>query len=296
MKLRSTARRRVSSFTAQTFPRRTGFLPSLGAAVRPSQRSLSTTIQRCTTGRRASAKPPRAPQRFRLLSPLVREREDIWLRLLLNAGAVAHHETRITETNTTSSCDATGGPATSPVFASALWALDWALRAPSAGVAGINFHGYFGQCAPEVFSPLCAAGRAAELRGDVSARPEYYGLAAARLLEGGRFIPVSVAGADVSGLTGYATVHPSSAITLAIDNMSGGRPISVLLRVPGYSKASIEVLKGPSLGAKSAITFGGSSFSNAGVLRSKATPVDRVSGGLRVTMTPWSAAVLTIRR
>lgn len=94
----------------------------------------------------------------------------------------------------------------------------------------------------------------------------------------------------------YATFHPGSVVTVALDNMSAGRPLSLLLRIPGYSSASREVLRAPALSAKRAITLGDGSFTAAGVLNARATRVARVSGAFHVTMAPWSAAVLTIRR
>src|ERR1700733_1557239 len=54
-----------------------------------------------------------------LLSPLTREYEENLLGRLEAAGALAHRPTRLSETNTTSSCNSAGGPRTSPVFASA---------------------------------------------------------------------------------------------------------------------------------------------------------------------------------
>src|SRR5665213_297506 len=94
------------------------------------------------------------PTARELLSPEVRERENAALQIMVGAGDAAHRETVISETNDTSSCDAPGGPKTSPVFASALWSLDWALRAGSAGAGGVNFHGYLGLCRPEAFTPI----------------------------------------------------------------------------------------------------------------------------------------------
>ncbi len=114
---------------------------------------------------KGSCKGTPVPTAGELLAPEVLERENTVLRTVVGAGELTHSETRISETNDTASCDAPGGPATSPVFASALWSLDWALRAASAGVSGLNFHGYFGRCRPEGFAPICEPGPAAAARG-----------------------------------------------------------------------------------------------------------------------------------
>ena len=231
-----------------------------------------------------------------LLSLPVREREDAALLAMVGISAKAHRETLISETNNTSSCDISGGPETSPVFASALWALDWALRSASAGIAGINFHGYFGRCLPDAFSPICAPGFAAETAGRVAARPEYYGLLAARQLEDGRFLPIRGLLHGVrGGLTAFASEHPDSSITVAIDNL-GPRSVTLSLRVPHYSEATSEALKGSALTARSRVTLGDASVAEDGTLAPKAKAVRKSSGTFRVRSARYSAVIVTLKR
>jgi hypothetical protein len=235
------------------------------------------------------------PTTLELLSPQVRERENTALRDLVGAGEIAHRETRVSETNNTGSCDAAGGPATSPVFASALWALDWALRAASAGVAGLNFHGYFGHCFPDTVSPICAPSNAAEAHGQITARPEYYGLLAARQLEGGRFIPAHIAEPSIGGdLTVYATIHSRGTITIAIDNFSTEGVTSLSLRVPGYDKATGERLTGSSINATKNITFGHGSINAAGELRPTGADIAKVNHAFHLELGPASAMIVTL--
>jgi hypothetical protein len=236
------------------------------------------------------------PSALGLLSPQTRARENAILQGLVAAGQAAGSETRVSETNTTSSCDTNGGPATSPVFASALWALDWSLRSATSGVEGINFHGSFGVCRPNSFSPLCAPTLAAAATGRVTPRPEYYGLLAARELEGGSFLAVALGGEDTETLTAYATLHADGVITVAIDNFAahGSRP--VLLTVPGYSTATEESLIGPAIGATSGITFGHASFNPAKGIRPLRTPIARASGAFRLALQPDSAIIISLRR
>jgi hypothetical protein len=236
------------------------------------------------------------PTALDLLAPKVREEENIVVQLLVAAGQIAHRETRISETNTTGSCDANGGPETSPVFASALWAFDWILRSASAGVAGINFHSNFGLCGRETFSPLCAAGDAAAADGVVSARPEYYGLLAARELENGRFIPVYMSSNDTaSQLTAYA-VRSRNTVKLAIDDLAPRDSTVAIIRIRGYSGATSERLAAPSIDATSGVMFGDASFTTDGILRPMATKVREVAGVYRLTLAPESAVVVTLHR
>jgi hypothetical protein len=236
------------------------------------------------------------PTARELLSPGVREGETAVLRSLLSDGEVAHRSTRISETNATGSCDMNGGPHTSSVFASALWSLDWSLRAASAGVAGLNFHGYFGRCEPYVGSPICAPGDAAEAGGLVIGRPEFYGLLAARQLEGGRFIPVQIEGQNaLENITAYASIQPHGQITLAIDNLAPGAT-SIRVEAPGFGQATRTRLTAPSLGATSGIRFGGASVSASAELRPRREKLHRTRAEFHVALAPNSAVIISLRR
>ncbi len=236
------------------------------------------------------------PTAVELLSPEVREREDAALQVILSAGELARRETLISETNSTSSCDAPGGPATSPVFASALWSLDWVLRATSAGVVGLNFHGYFGRCKPEAFAPICTPINRAPARGQVIARPEYYGLLAARQLEGGRFVPARlVSPGPLPNLTTWATVTPRGTIRIAIDNLAAsGLPQPVFIPISGYT-AKVERLNAPSIAATSGTSLGGAAVNDAGRWRPEPTRPPHASHSIRVVVRPASAVILTLR-
>ena len=237
------------------------------------------------------------PTALELLSPQIRERESTTLKALVSADELNHRETRISETNTTGSCDTSGGPETSPVFASALWSLDWILRAASAHVAALNFHGYFGRCLPGAFSPICAPSYSAEEHGHVIARPEFYGMLAARQLEGGEFVPVDIEGQGSEGsFTAYATKHPGGEITLAIDNFVPSGELHLLVRVPGYRKARGARLTAASLGSTSYVTFAGASFSATGTMRRASTRIPRAGSAFKVSLHAASAIIVTLSR
>jgi hypothetical protein len=235
------------------------------------------------------------PSASELLSPKIREWENTALSNLGRAEAVAHSQTRISETNNTGSCDAGGGPATSPVFASALWSFDWSLRAASAGVDGLNFHGAFGTCAVATVSPICADTRAANGRGQVSAQPEYYGLLAARQLEGGRFVSVAVPEGKAANVTAYATVHTGGIVTVGIDNL-GDVAASLRLSLPGYRKAGIVRLTAPSLDATRDTRLGGADLDSTGSPHPAAAPVRRIHPPFSIRVSAHSAVVVTLRR
>jgi hypothetical protein len=237
---------------------------------------------------------PTAPE---LLSPEVRERENAVLQIIVRAGELAHRETRISETNDTDSCDAPGGPATSPVFASALWSLDWALRTASAGVIGLNFNGYFGYCKPEAAAPICEPASAPAVPGQVVARPEYYGLLAARQLEGGRFVPTRlISPSPLPNLTTWATVTPEGTVRIAIDNLTTeglAQPVSI--PVSGYI-ATYETLVGPSVEATTGVALGDSTVTSTGPWRPSQVGLSSESHSVRVIVPPASAVIITLTR
>jgi hypothetical protein len=243
----------------------------------------------------AGCEPTALPTALNLLSPQVRQEENTLLEALVSAGRLAHRSTRISETNTTASCDSSGGPDTGPVFASALWSLDWALRTASAGVEGINFHGTLGPCVPVSFSPLC--GPNGSVKGEQAfPRPEYYGILAARQLEGGRFVPVHINSPSISAnLVAYATVHAKGIVTLAVDNFATDRT-SFILKVPGYDSGTDETLIGPSINATSGVTFGHASFNPANGLHPRQAKIYRARDLYRLTIPPMSAVVITLHR
>ena len=235
------------------------------------------------------------PTAIELLSAPIREQETAVAQSLALIGKAAHREVRISETNDTASCDTDGAPATSPVFASALWSLDWVLRASSIGVAGFNFHGYLGRCGPNTSSPICAPGSGSA--NQVAARPEYYGLLAAKQLEGGNFIPVRAnRESSLRYLTAYANVHRHDVVVLALDNLSTENNASLRVSVPGYSVATSERLVAPSVSATSDISLGGASADAAGDLTPAATSVPKAHRLFMIQLAPASAAIVTFHR
>jgi hypothetical protein len=239
----------------------------------------------------SSAKPP--PTAAGLLSPAVREQENETLAALGRAGATAGRPTRIGETNSVS-CK--GSVSASPVFASALWSLDWVLRAASSGVTGLNFHGWLTGCGIESYSPICVSGDTAEAEaGDVEAQPEYYGLLAASQLEGGQFVPTRVtARGPLPNLTSWATRAPGGRVKIAIDNFATtGSALTVSIAASGYA-VSEESLAAPSLEARNGIALGAAPVTTEGGWRPRPVRLPRVNGVVRLIMRPASAVIVTL--
>ena len=229
-----------------------------------------------------------------LLSSAVRRREDETLATLVRAGVITGRSTRIGETNSVA-CSANG--AASPGFANALWSLDWALRAASSGVAGLNFHSGLGFCASSTDSPICAWGEEAARAGDVTAQPEYYGLLAARQLEGGRFVPTHLTSQEpLPNLTAWATLAPGGAVRIAIDNLAtSGLAENISIVTHGSVVGSLETLRGSSISATSGITLGERAVSDAGRWQPRLTRLTRAHSSVRVVVPPASAVIVVLR-
>ncbi len=237
-----------------------------------------------------------APTATELLSPEVREHESSTLQVVAKAGELAHRRVLISETNDTSSCDVPGGPETSPVFASALWSLDWTLRAASAGTVGIDFHGYLGRCRPESFAPICEPRNVRAASERVAARPEYYGLLAARQLEGGRFVSARlISSAALPNLTAWATVARDGTISVALENFATAGPAQpVSIPAAGYV-TSYEALAGPSIEARGGVTLGGADVTRAGRWQPRRVLLPCARRSCTVAVHPASAVILTLR-
>jgi hypothetical protein len=231
-----------------------------------------------------------------LLSPVVRQRENEVLSALVQASSLTGgRPTRIGETNGFSCA---GDPSASPALASSLWALDWALRAASSGVQGLSFHGGLGVCGSDSQSPICATSEAADRAGDPTAQAQYYGLLAARRLEGGRFAPALLSGTGpLTNLTAWATIAPDGTLTIAIDDLAAtgaSQPVTISARE--YAAGVSEALTGPSPYARTGIMLGRSTVIGAAVWHPRYTHLPLRRHAFRVVLRPASAIIVTLRR
>jgi hypothetical protein len=225
-------------------------------------------------------------------------------REIASAVATAHRgglPLRLDEANSVA-CG--GQPNTSDTFASALWALNFGLLSAHAGAVGVDFHGGLGSCramgslSAPWYSPLCA-----QADGQLRPRPEYYGLLALSALEGAVFVPTTYRSA--SNVAVYALRAADGSLRAVIDDMDtsatapGGvaRPITLKLQAGGhFHHASAVRLSASGVGAKSAVTLGGASVATNGSFPgAAATPLAGSAGGFTVTVTPASAALVTLR-
>lgn len=238
-----------------------------------------------------------APTAEGLLSLAVRKRENETLEALAGVSTVAGRPVRIGETNSVAYCSES--TAAKPTLASALWALDWTLRAASSGIEGMNFYDGFGACGDgsKSQSPICATSPAAANLGHVNPQPEYYGLLAASRVAGGRFVPISLtASSPLPNIDDWATVTPGGTVKIAIENLAISGPSQpLLLATKGYAVTE-QSLSGRSAYSRQEMTFAGASVTAAREWRPRAERLPQVHGDVRVVVRPASAVVLILRR
>lgn len=205
------------------------------------------------------------------------------------AGRLDHAPAIIDETN---SAVCWGAPGTSNTFASALWALDYTMVLAQQGLHEVNFQSRIAGCAE--YSPYCTVGTSTRLE----ARPEFYGLLAARQVAPGWFLRLS--DPAVSTLRAYAVQAADRSLSVVLDNLAGAQTVRLRLPSGDYSWADETTLRTSSaLGLKSTstagITLGGRRISGQAVMPSpRYRPVRINHDAATVRVAADSAMILKI--
>ena len=174
-----------------------------------------------------------------------------------------------------------GEAGVSNVFASALWEIDDQLLTAREGVSGDYVHGTVVECGSAkplymYYTPLCAATAADATAGDLTAQPEYYGMAAVHQIGTGDFL--NVTNPDSASVHAYAIKHSDGSVTVVLDNFqdpASNGATSLQLDLPAaYTSAEEVALTASGLSATSGITLGGKTVSSGGTLAAPTeTPV-----------------------
>ena len=232
----------------------------------------------------------RSPAAFAtaMLAAATAAREAAYFSAAARAAAAAGAALRMSETN--SACHG-GAIGVSDAYVSALWVVDYLLTGVEHGVTGFNFHGGLSTVC-DGYTPLCQVGY-----DEYAAQPVYYGMLFTHLLGSGKLQPVTV-----------TTPGPADHVTaFALQPRGGGGPrllvedltataAEVTLRVGGApSSAAVLRLTGPSLLATSGVRIQGAAVAADGSFTPG--PPDTIrcgSGSCRVTLAPYSAALVTV--
>ena len=189
----------------------------------------------------------------------------------------------------------------SNVFASALWEIDDQLVTAREGVSGDYEHGTVVECGSAkplymYYTPLCAPTAADATAGDLSAQPEYYGLAAVHEIGTGAFL--NVTNPDSANVHAYAIRHSNGTLTVVLDNFqnpSSNGATSLQLELPASYTSGKEVsLTASGLSATSGITLGGQTVRSNGKLPTLTeTPISIDGDTVKVSIRAGTAELLT---
>jgi hypothetical protein len=200
----------------------------------------------------------------------------------------------------TNSADCGGASGVSDRYAAALWSLDYGLMLAQEGISGVNFHGTIGACdGAAAYTPMCAPTDASAQAGDMTARPEYYGLLALHLVGDGNF--VGVTDPDSANVAAYA-VKKGAKLTVVLDDIQDPAsygPTTVTLYLGAAYRAATEMIlmtsSSSGLAADTAITLGGHSLRSDGTLPTpNRIPLAVHGSTLQVTIAPADAAIITL--
>ena len=227
-----------------------------------------------------------------LLSPLIAGKEYAGFGYMLADAEIAHAQLHITETN--SACGG-GLPGASNSYATALWVIDYLLIGAERGVAGFNFSGGLGSNCDD-YTVLCETANGSD---EWTGNPIYYGMLFARMLGTGRMVKVAVkTQAKSDFVTAFAvTPDKGAALRVMVENLSSSHT-SVSVRVGGHP-ATVGVLRmaepPAGLTATDDIKIQGATLAANGTLKpGKATAVKCSGGVCPLSLTPYSAALMTV--
>ncbi len=230
-----------------------------------------------------------------LLSERTRQGMQLSLTRYMAVARSASIPFRVDEANNVS-CGGEAG--ISNTFASALWAVQFLVRAMSAGVVGVNLHGHIESCGG--YSPLCAVNPAALFADHLRAQPEWYALLFAKPLVGDRPIRAYAYPADPDIDVHSFAGSDGTLQVVIVDTAPAGTPDARLqLTTAGHFARAIRIdLAAPSLSATAGVTLGGRVVSAQGTWRGPRPTItdirDRQS--LTVSVPAASAAMVTLAR
>jgi hypothetical protein len=235
-----------------------------------------------------------APSIARLLSPRIRQLEEVSLRRYLFIAAETEVPFRLDETNTVS-CG--GVPGISNTFASALWAVSYLTQAMRMGASGINLEGNPARC--QGYTPVCAPSAEDLANGELVAQPEWYALLLARALIGELPMHTAIAPAHRPNVEASAFLASDGTLqyVLVDDDPPGARSVAVHLHVGGgFHGGTILRLTAPSPQALSGVQLGGQAVAaNGSWTEPSSLPhVANRHGVITVELEPSSAALVTV--
>jgi hypothetical protein len=149
-----------------------------------------------------------------------------------------------------------GKEGVSDTFGAALWCLDYMFELATYGCNGVNMETDVNQLGwISHYSPIVHDGQ-----GNISVRPEYYGMLAFSLAGKGDLLKITLTKEDIN-LTAYATRTKGGGdfVWVTIINKDLSRDAKVNINLPeNYGEATVLWLKAPSVQSRGQVTLAGS--------------------------------------
>lgn len=223
------------------------------------------------------------------------KRDTAWIRKVKQLKEISERSKIPFRINEVNSFYGGGKPGVSNTFASALWCLDYMFSLASHGCNGVNMETDINQLGwISHYSPIVH-----DKEGNVSVRPEYYGMLAFSMVGKGDLIKVNLDKKDID-LSIYATATKDTEkniwITLINKNLSDDAIVQVTMP-PGYSQANVFWLKGPNIESENHVTLAGAEVSVEGKWTPQSPVKLRVKDGkFRLQISHASAGLICLKR
>lgn len=177
-----------------------------------------------------------------------------------------------------------GSPGVSDTAVSALWALEYAMRAAEIGVNGINF-----QIGPESHSntSIAVSGNSVQ-----AVRPEFYGLAMIASIGTGTMVQTEAVGAKPR-MSAHSFITGNGKLRVVLNNMTAADTMQVSIpSKPGEKFSGRALWLGtPGLTATRGVTLGGQPIGTNGSGRAMLAPISANTAGHFEINVPAASAV-----
>jgi hypothetical protein len=197
--------------------------------------------------------PANSPQARTIKNALSRTLSDYSANYAASAvkAAAGHHIPVWNSETNISTCF--GGNEVLKTQASAMWTINYAMRSAMEGVTQLNFHGGLEACkggAPG--SPLCDNGPYGKPSGELTMRPQYYGIMMVNKLGAGNFLKSEVDGDQ--NIYAYPVQHKDGTVGVMVVNQNDPAkqaPVKITLMLPRQAATgTMTQLSGPTLTAQ----------------------------------------------
>ncbi|MEO8853412.1 MAG: hypothetical protein ABI359_06515 [Ginsengibacter sp.] len=220
--------------------------------------------------------------------------DSAWNRKLKQLEQISQKSNVPYRINEVNSFSGGGKPGVSNTFASALWCLDYMFQLATHGCNGVNMETDINQLGwISHYSPIIH-----DKNGNVSVRPEYYGILAFGMAGKGDLIKLSL-DKDTINLSAYATIRKDKdkIIWITVINKDISRDATLEVALPqAYSQADAFWLKAPNMESEDHVTLAGTEVSGECKWRPKTSEKMIIKdGSFRLQVAHASAVLLRLK-